>query len=209
VSPHRSCHTLHALSMIDPSITGPGVVPTNGNWLYKTLDIANVWLFRMNCPIRNRNCLHFASTCVHPRTLVRPVLLFFYSSLCCGMCCYFVFFFACMLPVFVDCPFSIAPSIFTNVYYPHWTVVFVSSVSNMQLNKRFILGVYFTKNYEEALTISYEWINSSYYSYTGSIAERMSLFKKLTKFLFVFLFHWNLLVPYCFTFNMHLRLILT
>jgi hypothetical protein len=33
-----------------------------------------------------------------------------------------------MLPVFVDCPFSIAPSIFTNVYYPHWTVVFVSSV---------------------------------------------------------------------------------
>lgn len=92
VSPHRSCHTLHALSMIDPSITGPGVVPTNGNWLYKTLDIANIWLFRMNCPIRNRNCLHFASTCVHPRILVRPVLLFFYSPLCCGMCCYFVFF---------------------------------------------------------------------------------------------------------------------
>ena len=56
------------------------------------------WLFEQHggCLIRGRNCLP-----LHPQFLMGPVLWHMYP----------------MLPVFLDCPFLIAPSGFSTVYY--------------------------------------------------------------------------------------------
>ena len=69
------------------------------------------------CPIIGNNWLLVGSTWVHPLFLVGSVLPIF-LVLCVVLC------FACLrpvscdsiLPVSLDCPFSIAPSIFSNVY---------------------------------------------------------------------------------------------
>jgi len=66
--------------------------------------------------IIERNCLPFVSTWIHILFLMRSVLLIFYvfcvvfclSSLCVLRCP--------MLPVSMDCQFSIVPSVFTHIY---------------------------------------------------------------------------------------------
>ena len=73
--------------------------------------------WRLGCLMRNRNYLPFASTCVHPRLLVGSCRSSFWF-----LCCVFLFGFILilclvypMLPVSLDCPFLIVPSIFSNV----------------------------------------------------------------------------------------------
>ena len=47
-------------------------------------DVQHVWTIWVTCLIRGRNCLHFASTWVHPRFLVRSeLLIFFFLSVLC------------------------------------------------------------------------------------------------------------------------------
>jgi hypothetical protein len=71
--------------------------------------------------IRGRNCLSFASTWVHRQFLVGSVLLIFlvcYAVLRFYVLLILILYLVCpMLPVSLDCPFLIAPSVFSNVYY--------------------------------------------------------------------------------------------
>ena len=65
-----------------------------------------------------RNCLPFASTWVYTRFLVGSLLLIFLVS-CVVVFAWFVFVLCLvhpMLPVSLDCPFLIIPSVFSNVY---------------------------------------------------------------------------------------------
>ena len=55
---------------------------------------------------------------------------------------FFFFFLACLLPVSVDCLFSITPSVFSSVYYLHRIVVFCLfsfEYAYIQLDKSFFL----------------------------------------------------------------------
>jgi len=73
------------------------------------------------CLIRDRKCLPFPSTWVHPWFLVCSVVLRYLVF--CVVLCFFVFFVfvLClmweMLPVSLDCLFWIAPSIISNFYF--------------------------------------------------------------------------------------------
>ena len=55
--------------------------------------------------------LPFTSTCVHPLFLVRSMLLIFIVF----CCCWFFFVLCSILPVSLDCPFWIVPSVFSYV----------------------------------------------------------------------------------------------
>ena len=65
--------------------------------------------------IRSRTCLTFARTWVHPRFLVGSVLLIF-LVICVVFSALFIFVTCFVCPVFLDYPFLIAPSFFSNVY---------------------------------------------------------------------------------------------
>jgi hypothetical protein len=68
--------------------------------------------------IRNRNCLHFERIWVHPQFLVGSMLLML-SVFCVVFFVLFVFVLCLMypmLPVSLDCPFLIAPSVFSSLY---------------------------------------------------------------------------------------------
>jgi hypothetical protein len=89
------------------------------SFLYYQQDVYRNGLYEWHdgCLIRSRNCLPFSITWVHHRCLVGCMLLMF-SILC--------FFFVCLcsvLPVFLDCSFLIAHSVFCNIYL--FTVLFI------------------------------------------------------------------------------------
>ena len=68
--------------------------------------------------IRNRNCLHFERIWVHPQFLVGSMLLIL-LVFCVVFFVLFVFVLYLvypMLPVSLDCPFLIAPSVFSSLY---------------------------------------------------------------------------------------------
>ena len=71
--------------------------------------------------IRNKNRLPFASTWVHLRILVGSALLILFSFLCSAFLCVLFVFFLCLLnPMLAmpqDCPFLIAASVCTNVFF--------------------------------------------------------------------------------------------
>ena len=57
-------------------------------------------------------------------------------TLCCVFFCFFLFFFV-LLPVSLDCPFLIAHSVFSNVYYKRLTFGFYKDLSCARLRSGF------------------------------------------------------------------------
>ena len=83
-----------------------------------------IWVTRRVC-IRSRNFVSFRRTCVHLRSLMGSVLLIF-LVLCVVFFVLFVFNLCLvysMLPVFLECAFLIAPSVFSNVYLMEFILV--------------------------------------------------------------------------------------
>ena len=72
--------------------------------------------------MRGRDCLPFVCPWVHLRVLLGPLVFY-------GFFCLFVFvlcFVYQVLSVSLDCPFLIAPSVFSDVYFIYNTIVYRS-----------------------------------------------------------------------------------
>jgi hypothetical protein len=67
--------------------------------------------FNLHKHLCSPSVLPFTSTCVHPLFLVRSMLLIFIVF----CCCWFFFVLCSILPVSLDCPFWIVPSVFSYV----------------------------------------------------------------------------------------------